>query len=152
MMKKETDNFQSEEWFFRFSAEEVPWQRPVNGPLPQRLVSLLNLYLQYRPHLFQEKDPGTLFLNRNGGTLTAGTLQSLVGDITERHVGKRIPPIAFRDIFAYFWLTRSVEPKEDLYASLASIRWESVHGVRTRFDPQYQRLVRSKSNARKRAA
>jgi hypothetical protein len=137
----------SDKWFFRFDAEEVPKRRAVRGPVPLKLVPLLNLYHEYRPFLIRENDPGTLFLNRYGEELVSSTFILLVGDITERYVGKRIPPSAFRDIFSYDWLNKH---RGD-YLTVASIRWESVHGVRFHFDPQYRMLVKSKTRPRKRA-
>jgi len=137
----------SDELFFSFGAEEVPKRRAVRGPVPQKLVPLLKQYLECRQLLTQRKGPNTLFLNRCGEELVSSTFRLLVCDITERYVGKRILPSAFREIFSYNWLNK----KPGDYATLASIRWESVHGVRFHFDPQYRMLVKSKTRPRKRA-
>jgi hypothetical protein len=130
-----------EPWFLRFAAEEVPNRCAIEAPLLLQLITPLKRYLQYRPLLIPESDPGTLFLNREGGKLTRTTFCLLVGDVTERYLGRRIPPSAFRDISAYKWLAN--RPSD--YATLASIRCASMHSVRMRFDPDYRREQTSRS-------
>ena len=122
-------------WVLLFAAEEVPNRNPWEGPLPDQLVPGLVRFLKYRPKLVQGKDdPGTLFLNRDGGALNAVTLGKLVGNISERYLGKRIAPSAFKDIAAYRHLDR--RPKD--YSTLASLQNKSVHGVRMRYDRKYR--------------
>jgi hypothetical protein len=61
-------------------------------------------------------------------------LGKLVGNISERYLGKRIAPSAFKDIAAYRHLDR--RPKD--YSTLASLQNKSVHGVRMRYDRKYR--------------
>jgi hypothetical protein len=128
------DNRGSAEWSFRFSPQEVPLRRPVRGPLPQRLVPLLELYLKYRRHLVRGKDSGTLFLSRTSRAYSRYGFSDHVCDITDRLVAARVPPGAFRDVFSYHWLDK--HPGQ--YAALASILWKSIPGVRCRFDRDYR--------------
>lgn len=148
-MNEENGNAFSEKWSFRFRAEEVPRRRPVSGPMPDILLPTLSLYMRSRPKLIKGNDPGTLFLNRNGGELSSLRLLLLVSDITERYVGKRISPAAFRTIFSYYWLSR--KHRTDRYVTLASILWESVHGTRFRYDAKYRAAYKARMGTKKRA-
>jgi hypothetical protein len=127
-------------WVILFVADEVPNRSPIDGPLPDQLVSRLLQYLRYRHLLIKGKDPGTLFLNRDGGTLKASTFSKLVGNISESYLGKPIPPSAFRDIAAYRFL--SWRPGD--YSTLASLLCQSEHSVRMRYDRDYRLAHRSK--------
>jgi hypothetical protein len=135
-------------WILCFEAEEVPNRNPIVGPLPDQLARGLIRFLQYRPLLIPGMDPGTLFLNRNGGTLRASTFSKLVGNISESYLGKPIPPSAFRDIGAYRYLSSG--PRD--YSTLASLLCQSEHSVRMRFDPDYRLAHRAKSYHARHAA
>jgi hypothetical protein len=135
-------------WVLRFAAEEVPNREPIDGPLPDQLVPALIRYRQYRSLLIHGEDPGTLFLNRDGGALRASTFSKLVGNISESYLGKRIPPSAFRDIAAYKYL--SWKPGD--YYTLASLLCQSEHNVRMRYDLKYRREHSSKPHCAGHAA
>ena len=118
-------------WFFRFHALEVPFRRAAQGPVAQRLVPLLRLYLKYRGD-----QPGPLLRNRKGGAFTSARLSELVKDLTETYVQSRVPASSFRDIFAYWWLFNN--PDLNGYTSLAQILWISIHACRMRYDKDYR--------------
>ena len=130
-------------WVLRLSAEEVPNRTAIEGPFIDELVIDLPRFLKYRKLLLQGKDPGTLFLNRDGGALNANTFSKLVGNITESFLGKKIPPSAFLDIACY----RHLAWKPNDYSTLASLRCQNEHSVRMRFDLKYQQVHRSKPHA-----
>ena len=136
-------------WVLRFAAEEVPNRSEIVGPLPDQLVPGLVRFLQYRSLLIQGKDPGTLFLNRDGGALRPSTFyHKLVGNISESYLGEHIPPSAFRDIAA----NKHLDRKPNDYSTLASLRCQSEHSVKMRYDPKYRREHRSKPNGAGHAA
>jgi hypothetical protein len=120
----------NDRWFFRFSPLENPFRRAVSESFPRRLVPLLELYIEYRG-----ERPGPLFHMREGGNLSSKSFRLLVVNLTEVYVGAKIPPSAFRDIFAYWWLNKY--PGLSGYTTLASIFWENVHAVRMRYDKAY---------------
>ncbi len=73
-------------------------------------MPLLEEYLsQHRPHLINNSEPGTLFMNRDGARLTDGRVTALVSNLTLRYASRRVTPHIFRDIFAYWWLARHPE-------------------------------------------
>jgi len=124
-----------------FRAEEVPNRSAIAGPLIDKLVLCLPRFLDCRTRLLLGKDdPGTLFLNRDGGALNGTTFCKLVGNITESYLDRRIPPSAFQDIAAYRFLSRN--PND--YSTLASLRCQNVHSVRMRYDPEYRQAHRPK--------
>jgi integrase len=107
-------------WQFHFSKDETKTDRPVRGFLPRRLIGVLETYLrENRPLLCGGTDPGTLFLNREGGALTRQLVTDLVGQITFQHTGTQMPPHLFRDAFSYAWL--NAHPQD--YLSLSKILW-----------------------------
>jgi hypothetical protein len=94
-------------WQYVFREQETKSGRGVHSVLPRRLVPLLEEYLQYhRPVLLVGTDPGTLFVNLHGRPLTAGTVNTLVGNLTLRYAKKRATAHRFRDAFAYWWLEK----------------------------------------------
>jgi hypothetical protein len=145
--KKSKTEGAPKEWHFYFRPEEVPQRRLAKGPLPKKLVPQLDLYLKYRSRLLRGKDPGTLFLNENGRPFSSGRLYVLVCKITRNFVGRRVPPVAFRDAHAYDWLLKH---KGD-YGTLASLRWESEYCVRMRFDRDFRNAERAKRRTSKRS-
>jgi hypothetical protein len=127
-------NARSTFWQFRFATSETPNRKEVNGCLPRRLILLLEEYLSlHRKYLVRDSDPGTLFLNRFGGMMSALALMQRVGILTERYVQKKITPEAFRAIFAYHWLQQ--HPGD--YERLAGILWIEIPSVKKRYDPKY---------------
>jgi len=127
-------------WVLLLDAEEVPNRNPIVGPLPDQLVTGLVQFLRYRPLLIQGEDPGTLWLNRDGGPLKATTFCKLVRNISESYLRQPIPPSAFRYIAGYRFL--SWRPND--YKTLASLLCVSEHSVKMRYDPKYRREHRSK--------
>jgi len=123
-----------------FAAEEVPNREAIEGPLLDELLPGLIRFLDYRPKLVRGKDPGTLFVNRDGGALNARTFSKLVGNITESYLHHRIPPSAFKDIAAY----KHLADKPDDYSTLASLPCRSEHSVKMRYDLNYRLAHRSK--------
>jgi hypothetical protein len=127
-------------WVLLFDAQGVPNRNPIVGPLPDQLVPGLLRFLKYRPLLINGEDPGTLWLNHDGGTLNATTFCKLVRNISESYLLQPVPPSAFRYIAAYRFLSW----KPDDYKTLASLLCLSEHSVKMRYDPKYRREHRSK--------
>jgi hypothetical protein len=125
------------QWYFRFGALEVSFRRAGKGPLAQRLVPLLELYLKYRGD-----EPGPLFRTKRGLAFTSSRLSALIEDLTEAYVDARVPGSDFRDIFGYWWLLNHTLPEG--YFSLARILWISDHACRMRYDKDYRRAYRAK--------
>lgn len=123
-------------WFFHFSPLENQLRRDVSGPIPRRIAPLFKLYIKVRKYLVRGADPGTLFLSKKGRPLSIKTLRSLVENLTNTYVHRQVPPIAFRDIFAYNWLLHNQGLRG--YTTLASILWMSIHGVRFKYDRDYR--------------
>jgi len=140
LMKKSPGDDLPRQWHFYFHPEEVPRRRLAKGPLPKKLVPMLNSYMRYRRALLQGKMADTLFLNRNGEPLTQLRFTLLVCKITRSTLGKAVPPIGFRDAHGYDWLVR----KPGDYGTLASLRWESEYWVRMHFDRDFRNKERAK--------
>jgi len=105
-------------WLFHFRPDETKTGNDVHGILPRRLIPLLDDYLQHhRPKIVGPSDPGTLFLNREGGALNRQVLTQHVSQLTLDHAGRRVTPHIFRDIFAYRWL----EDHPEDYLTLSKI-------------------------------
>ena len=97
-------------WQYHFREKETKTAHEVRSVLPRRLVPLLEEFLEHhRPILLQGPDPGTLFMNKKNGPLTAGEVGSLVGELTLKYGKKRVTPHRFRDAFAYWWLDQHPE-------------------------------------------
>lgn len=118
------ENPQQRFWQFHFRPNETKTGKEVRGVLPRRLDPMLNEYLgEHRPRLVATHDPGTLFLNRDGGALERQNTTDYIAELVLRHTGRRMTPHLFRDSFAYAWL----EAHPDDYLSLSKILWhESV--------------------------
>ena len=102
----------AEFWQVRFRRRETNGQA-LCAVLPQNLIPILEEYLvQHRPLLVGNHDPGTLFLNKRGGPLSARQLTALVGKITVRFANCRMMPAMIRRLFAYCWLA---ENPDDYY-------------------------------------
>jgi hypothetical protein len=123
-------------WQFRFGPSETSNAQEECGFLPRRLLPLLDEYLSvHREHLVGSSDPGTLFLDRFGGSMGILALVQRVGILTERYLQRKVTPTAVRAIFAYNWLQQ--KPRD--YAALGGILWMDSPSVKIRFDPQYRR-------------
>ena len=107
-------------WQFYFRPVETKIGHAVRGIVPRQLVALLDKYVEcYRPALVSNFDPGTLFLTEDGDPFTQSDFGRLISDLTLRHVGRRVNPHLFRDIFAYKWLD---DHPED-YLTVSKILW-----------------------------
>ena len=127
-------------WVLLIVPEEVPNREAIVGPLPDQLVPGLVRFLESRERLVQGEDPGTLWINRDGGSLNATTFCKLVRNICESYLKHRIPPSAFQDIAAYRFLADNPED----YYTLASLRCRSEHSVKMRFDRKYRNAHKRK--------
>jgi site-specific recombinase XerD len=86
------------------------------------LTVLLEEYIgSHRSKLLNGQDPQTLFTSSRGKSLCQGGMYALVCDLTMRHVGKKVSPHVFRDIFAYHWLEQHPED----YLTLSKILWHT---------------------------
>lgn len=112
-------------WQFYFSTPETKTAHEARGILPRRLIGPLERYLEvHRPLLVSRDDPGSLFLNRDGGSLDRRTVTELVGNLTCSHTGVRVTPHIARDIFALAYL--EAFPKD--FLTLSKILFHrSVH-------------------------
>jgi integrase len=107
-------------WQIRFREGDTKTKHTVQCVLPQRLVPLLEEYLEHhRPILLRHTDPGTLFLNRNGRPLACYTLNVLVSSLTLRYARRRVTPHLIRDIFANYWL--DYHPED--YLTVSKVLW-----------------------------
>lgn len=107
-------------WQFYFRESETKNGHEVRAILPRRLVPLLEEYLEYyRPLLLGTFDPGTLFLNRKGGTLRSADVTFIVSDLTLRYAQRRVTPHLVRDILAFWWLDSHPED----YLTLSKMLW-----------------------------
>jgi integrase len=91
-------------WQIFFRKHETKTGQEIRGVVPKQLVPFLEEYLQYRPLLITGIDPRTLFLNRNGRSISPIGVTGLVGNLTARYRGRRVTPHLFRDAFAHCWL------------------------------------------------
>lgn len=90
---------------FSFVESETKTRQAVRGVVPCELIKPLEMYLEHRHHLIvSEKDPGTLFLNRSQKAMRAKDVTNLVATLTFKHIGRRITPHLFRDIYAEHFL------------------------------------------------
>jgi integrase len=122
----EAENPDAMFWQFKFTADETKSGRPVHCVLPKKLADLVDEYLlDYRDELVIGTDPGTLFLNENGGPLTTSRLNNIVSEQTLRHGGRVVTPHLFRDILAYAWL----EKKPEDYLTVSKLLWHKNIGV-----------------------
>jgi hypothetical protein len=120
--QEELRNPEAEFWQFRFSADETKTGHEVGALLPRQLIGILEEYIKdYRPHLLQGIDPGTLLVGRMGRPMRIDKMTKIVGNLTLRHAGRRVTPHPFRDIVAYTWL--KAHPKD--YLTLSKMLWHS---------------------------
>ncbi len=76
-------------WQFYFRENETKTHHEIRGILPQRLVPRLEQYLsESRPNIVASCDPGTLFLNREGGALDRQVMTELVAELTFKYTGE----------------------------------------------------------------
>jgi integrase len=107
-------------WQFRFSKKETKTGNTIHCVLPSQLVSLLEEYMnKFRPHLVEDGDPETLFVNRDGREFSSRQMCELISDLTVRYGGRRVTPHLFRDIVAYEWLTHRPED----YLTVSKLLW-----------------------------
>jgi hypothetical protein len=107
-------------WQFYFRADETKTGQQVRGILPRRLVGPLEAYLaDRRPKLVGKEDPGTLFVNDDGGAIDGQIMSYHVSEIVLKHTGRRTTPHLFRDAFSYAFLAANPED----FLSLSKILW-----------------------------
>ncbi len=107
-------------WQFYFRESETKTGQSVRAIVPHCLIPHLEEYLsKHRSALLGTEDPGTLFVNRWGGRLTAQQATTLVSQLVLRYAGKRVSPHLFRSIFAYKWLDEFAED----YLTLSKVLW-----------------------------
>jgi integrase len=112
-------------WQFYFREDETKIGQKVRGVLPRRLIALLEEYLAvHRPRLVAKEDPGTLFLNHDGGEVGYQIMTYHISEIVLNHTGRRTTPHLFRDAFAYAFL--AAHPED--FLSLSKILWhKTIH-------------------------
>jgi hypothetical protein len=109
-------------WQFYFRKDETKTGMEVRGVLPRVLIPALEEHLaQHRPRLVAKRDPGTLFLNRDGGALNWQTVTSQVSEIVRQHTGRSMNPHLFRDAFSYAYL----ESHPEDFLTLSKILWHA---------------------------
>lgn len=119
---EEQKNPAAEFWQIHFIPKETKMDREIRAVLPRPLVEPLEEYLaEFRPHLVKSRDPGTLFVKKDGTPMKSGTVSNLVARLTSQYGGKRVNPHLFRDIVAFAWLKE--HPKD--YLTLSKILWHA---------------------------
>ncbi len=105
----------------QFSAEETKAGRSFVAILPQTLKEItLNFVKLYRPILVAGvPDPGTLFVNQVGGSMTSQQMEETVEETTLLFTGRSVYPHLFRHIYAFAYLK---EHNWD-YVELSRILW-----------------------------
>jgi hypothetical protein len=108
-------NPDAEFWQFKFMPEETKVGNGVHALVPRPLIPLLEEYLtEQRNHLIGDGSD-YLFPSEAGTMISRARMTIIVGELTLRHVGKRITPHTFRHILAYAWL--DAHPKDFLTLS-----------------------------------
>lgn len=75
--------------------------RPDGHPLSQELAAYFQKFRDlYWPLLPDADKTDYVWLSKLGGPLCLGAISAIVGDLTEKHLGKRISPHFFRDAIA----------------------------------------------------
>jgi hypothetical protein len=122
LLETEKTNPNIEVWQFHFGRDETKTGIEVSAVLPRILVPLLEEYLaDYRSLLVKGVDPGTLFLNREGRSISITEMTDRVSSITLRYGGNRVNPHLLRDILAFAWL--KAHPQD--YLTLSKLLWHS---------------------------
>jgi integrase len=122
-------NPEAEFWQLHFVPKETKTGREIRAFVPRQLIGPLEEYLtQFRPQLLKQSDPGTLFLTKDGTSMTRGNVYNLITRLTSRHGGRSVNPHLFRDIVAFAWLKE--HPKD--YLTLSKILWHANINVTIR--------------------
>jgi hypothetical protein len=109
-------------WQVQFDATHTKAAREIELILPRDIATLLDEWVQvHRPLLVNGPDPGTLFLNTKGRAMTQSRMTSTVGELTLRHVGRRVSPHIVRDILIFAFLKDN--PEE--YEVAAKLLWHA---------------------------
>ena len=120
LVREEQEKDAVEVWQVRFVPSETKTHHDVHCVLPNRLVPLLEEYLNvYRPVLVSNNDSGTLFVSEAGTALTTCQVRLITASHTLKYCGKTVTPHLFRDIFAYMWLELAPED----YLTLSKLLW-----------------------------
>lgn len=119
---EEQRNSEAVFWQMHFMPKETKTGREIHAVVPRPLIKPLEEYLaKFRPRLLKNGDPGTLFISRDGTSMTPHQVYYLVTSITSRHGGRSVNPHLFRDIVAFAWL--KAHPKD--YLTLSKILWHA---------------------------
>jgi hypothetical protein len=96
------ENPRREFWMFSFDENETKAARAVTDIVPAEVVPLLEEYLDvHRAALVDpDHDHGRLFFNRRGKELSEYNLRQLVSRLTSTHLGRKITPHLWRNIYA----------------------------------------------------
>ena len=109
-------------WVIHFRPHETKAKNEVRAVLSRRLASMLEEYVvQYRPVLVGDVDEHTVFLNRAGRPMNVRQVNTLVGNLTMRYLGRRTTPHLCRDSFANNWL--DLHPED--YLTVSKALWHS---------------------------
>jgi hypothetical protein len=130
-------NVATPEWVaeeLRCNPEAQFWQYcfadGARGVMPRDLAPLFDEYVEHcRPLLVCKEDPGTLFLGKRGGRLSAAELNNLVSGLAARHAGCGVTIPSVRDSFARVWL--AAHPGD--YLNLSEILWHRNIELTERF-------------------
>ena len=93
-------------YVLRFEPSQTKTRRPIEARLPDYLTRLVDLYLSLvRPFLLVRKgrspdEERAVWITRLGRPMAELQISHRVGDITERHLGRRVNPHLFRDCVA----------------------------------------------------
>lgn len=122
VVELERENPLAEFWQFAFSVDETKTKIPVHALVPHQLIPALEEYLtKWRSVLVAKDDPGTLFVNSDGGRMSQLDMTNTVSRLTLRYGGRRVTPHLFRDIVAFTWLK---EHPQD-FLTLSKLLWHS---------------------------
>jgi hypothetical protein len=122
-------------WQVQFDASETKAHREIEMILPQNIAALLDEWVQvHRPLLVRRADPGTLFLNSKGRTMTTSRMTCTVGELTLRYAGRRVTPHIARDILIVGFLKDNPEQ----YELAAKILWHATPAmIRQRYGANF---------------
>lgn len=149
--KKLDENSHVRLWQYCFSSAETREQRMARGLVVQRLIPLLERFInQYRHILIGgNPDPETLFVNRSGRAFGSGAFASLVGEICLEYLDVRLTPYQIRRIYTLDWLAKHREDP-NRYEQLAIILWVEPSSVIAEYGPE-DRIHLPRRNAPRRA-
>ena len=105
-------------WAIVIPGEEVKNGQPIELPLPERSVRLLELYRQRVLPALAPPGNGFLFPSPHGGPKAEVTLGMQIPRLLERELGLRLSPHQFRHLMGYIYLRRHPHGHEVVRAML----------------------------------